>query len=576
MSRNVVGEGSYGCVHKPSIHCKTGVEAGFDYKGYVSKIMKRHHAEKELEEFVVIGSYDKKNEYHLGTPIMCSPKLNKNIIQNDISKCKYINAQTVKNYPDEYKILLLKYGGPDLKDFCDSHINKYLSTNKKQKVAQFWLEVHHLIKGLKFFKDNGIVHNDIKPQNILFNNKTGKLVYIDFGLMRSKSEIIKTSKASTNSAGVYHWSYPFDCGFMNKSKYDRYKNYSDLTKDTYKAELINMICFGSKVNTLDIPISRPRAFEVLFSYINPDGNPPMIAKQTAYIYSFFNGFNNLITNNSYDYVLDHITDSIDVFGLGFTLQFILNCFLKHGAINQDFFIRLSIFFRKMYDFNPETREQNIDILLDEYENILLETGILTMLKKSFRNNTLLDDIPLSPKLMKKIVEEEKSSLSGSKKLSKELEKLANLDVDPDKKIKECPPGKELNESTGRCIKKCEPGQIRNAKFKCVSSKNKKSPINNNNSKTRKNNNVTKRKKCPQGKTLNPLTKRCVKKCEPGQIRNEQFKCVSPKKEKQLKGDTEKQCPEGKTINPLTKRCVKKCEPGQIRNDKFRCVSPPKK
>jgi serine/threonine protein kinase len=569
MSRNVVGEGSYGCVHKPSIHCKSGVEPGFDYKDYVSKIMKRQQAEKELEEFVVIGSYDKNNEYHLGTPIMCSPKLNKNIIQNDISKCRNINAVSVKDHPDDYKILLLKYGGPDLKEFCDSHINKYLATNKKQKVAQFWLEVHHLIKGLQFFKNNGIVHYDIKPQNILFNNKTGKLVYIDFGLMRSKSTIVRNSKTSTNSGGVYHWSYPFDCGFMNKSKYDRYKNYSDLTKDTYKAELINMICFGSKVNTLNIPIHRPRAFEVLFSYINPDGSPPMVAKQTAYIYSFFNGFNNLIKSNSYDYVLDHITDSIDVFGLGFTLQFILNCFLKHGAINQDFFIRLSIFFRKMYDFNPETRELNIDNLLNEYENILLETGVLTMLKKSFRNNTLVDDIPVSPILMKKIVEETKTSTSRSKKLSKELEKLANLDVITDKKMKECPDGKELNIATNRCVKKCEPGQIRNDKFKCVTSKNKKST--NNNAKTRKKDNVTKRKKCPQGKTINPLTKRCVKKCEPGQIRNELFKCVSPKKENQPR--VEKQCPEGKTNNPLTNRCVKKCEPGQIRNEQFKCVSP---
>jgi serine/threonine protein kinase len=526
MSRNVIGEGSYGCVHKPSIRCKSGVQPGFDYKDYVSKIMKRHHAEKELEEFVVIGSYDKKNEYHLGTPTMCSPKLNKNIIQNDISKCRNINALSVKDYPDDYKILLLKYGGPDLKDFCDSHINKFLATNKKQKVAQFWLEIHHLIKGLQFFKNNGIVHYDIKPQNILFNDKTGKLVYIDFGLMRSKSEIVQNSKRSANSGGVYHWSYPFDCGFMNKSKYNKYKNYSDLRKDTYKAELINMICFGSKVNTLSIPIKHPRAFEVLFSYINPDGNPPLFTKQSAYIYNFFDGFNNLIKKNSYDYVLDEITDSIDVFGLGFTLQFILNCFHRHNAVDLGFFTRLSTFFHKMYDFNPETRELNINNLLNEYENILLETGILTMLKKSFRNNTLVDDIPVSPILMKKIVEETTTSLtSRSKKLSKELEKLADVDAFTYKKIKECPPEKELNTSTGRCVKKCKPGQIRNNKFKCVSLKNKKSP--NNNEKTRKKQNS--KKKCPEGKTENPLTKRCVKKCEPGQVRNDKFRCVSKKK-----------------------------------------------
>ena len=47
---------------------------------------------------------------------------------------------------------------------------------------------------------------------------------------------------------------------------------------------------------------------------------------------------------------------------------------------------MSAFFHKMYDFNPETSETNIDALIDEYEAILLETGILTRLKKSFKNH----------------------------------------------------------------------------------------------------------------------------------------------------------------------------------------------
>jgi hypothetical protein len=44
----------------------------------------------------------------------------------------------------------------------------------------------------------------------------------------------------------------------------------------------------------------------------------------------------------------------------------------------------------MYDFNPETREINIDNLLNEYETILQETGILTRLQKTFENNNLIN------------------------------------------------------------------------------------------------------------------------------------------------------------------------------------------
>ena len=74
-------------------------------------------------------------------------------------------------------------------------------------------------------------------------------------------------------------------------------------------------------------------------------------------------------------------DSIDIYGLGFTLQYILNCFYKENAVDEDFFNRLSEFFYKMYDFNLETRELDIDKLINEYETILLDTGILARLKK---------------------------------------------------------------------------------------------------------------------------------------------------------------------------------------------------
>ena len=74
MKRNVIGEGSYGCVHSPSIQCKSPPKPGFDYKTYVSKIMKTKNAEQELKEFVMIGNIDKTNEYHLGQPILCKPK----------------------------------------------------------------------------------------------------------------------------------------------------------------------------------------------------------------------------------------------------------------------------------------------------------------------------------------------------------------------------------------------------------------------------------------------------------------------------------------------------------------------
>jgi serine/threonine protein kinase len=391
--RNIIGEGAYGCVHKPSLHClntnKT-TKQKINYKNYVSKIMKTEDAEKELKEFVVIGSYDNINEFHLGMPILCQPKLNDKIINNEISGCKNINSAEVKKHPNDYKILLVNFGGPDLKKLCISHLKTYLTKNTKLKTDKFWLEVHRLLKGIKFFKDNGIVHNDIKPQNILFNMKTNKLVFIDFGLMRSKEEIVSLSKKSDNFLGIYHWSFPFDCGLMNKNTWTAYKILSKAKKITYKNELSKMIINNSKKNTFDISIKNPSSFNTLFAYINTNEEPLSDSIKHDYIEHFFDGYNNLISSNSYDTMLEQTIDSIDVYGLGFTLQYILNCFYRQNVLDLIFFKRLSTFFYKMYDFNPETREINIDNLISEYENILLETGILTRLKKSFENHTIVN------------------------------------------------------------------------------------------------------------------------------------------------------------------------------------------
>jgi SNF2 family DNA or RNA helicase len=72
--------------------------------------------------------------------------------------------------------------------------------------------------------------------------------------------------------------------------------------------------------------------------------------------------------------------------------------------------------------------------------------------------------------------------------------------------------------------------------------------------------------CPADKDYNPKTKRCVKKCPEGKIRDAStFKC---KKDP----DYLKPCKDGKERNPVTKKCVKKCKEGSVRNPETgKCV-----
>jgi len=213
---------------------------------------------------------------------------------------------------------------------------------------------------------------------------------------------------------------------MNKKMFQKYKSSSYIKREEYLNQLSNLIVTKSEVNTLKLPIRHPDAFNILFTYINPEGITPLSATKYSYIQHFFDGFNELIdSSSSYSDVLNQITDSIDIFGLGFTMQYILNCFKRQKAVNIDTFTRLSAFFHKMYDFNPFLREKNIDTLINEYETIMLETGVLTRQKKDFENNLLVNKAPISKSTLEKMIKEDSSS---SRSLSKTMENVAELDA----------------------------------------------------------------------------------------------------------------------------------------------------
>jgi len=217
----------------------------------------------------------------------------------------------------------------------------------------------------------------------------------------------------------------------------------------------------------------------------PGTDMPAAAK-----YGFYDSaFNSLFEHSKlpYDEYLDKIIDTIDVYGLGFTFQYILNCFKRHNAVSEDFYTKASALFAKMFDPEITARVTDIKALLDEYEDILLETGILTRLKKTFENNNLVQRAPMPSPIMRLAEKQEASSIK-LKQLSSHMERVADMDpvlakalvktktkvnLKPSYTMKVCPPEKELNPVTNRCIKKCAPNEVRNASGRCVKNTTRK-------------------------------------------------------------------------------------------------------
>lgn len=75
--------------------------------------------------------------------------------------------------------LVFEYMDKDLKRFMDSHGKK--GALEAKQVRAF---MYQLLKGIMFCHDNRVLHRDLKPQNLLINNK-GQLKLGDFGLARA-------------------------------------------------------------------------------------------------------------------------------------------------------------------------------------------------------------------------------------------------------------------------------------------------------------------------------------------------------------------------------------------------------
>lgn len=367
--KEVIGQGIYGCIHKPSVRCEENPEPGFDYNKYVSKFMLKKDAIKEFNEFLIIDNIDKNNDYHLGRPIMCKPNLIFPTEKNAIKKCKRFNFNDIQQNPNNYSLLLLKYGGYDLKDFCTNYLNTFIN------VDRFWFSLNTLLEGIKLFHSYKISHNDIKPHNILFNPSTYEFRYIDFGLMDSYENMENTSLHNENALGIFHWSYPLETGFINNEQFVSYKEKSKPLKIEFQNKLTNSIINGDEIEELE----NPEQFNTLFKflYINPDKN---IVEQQ--INAFFNGFNDFISSVEYEEGIKMIIQSMDLFGLGFTIQYVANSFYKMDKIDKNFYDKLTKLCEKMYNFNILHRELNIQLLIDEYKSILEITGVLERLRHS--------------------------------------------------------------------------------------------------------------------------------------------------------------------------------------------------
>lgn len=475
MDPKVIGEGSYGCVHRPPMKCSNKKTRN---KNDISKLMASKHAAQELNEFKFIESADKGKDLYLGKPTKCKvDDTHSNRVA--ISGCSSTKFNSDKI--NDYSLLVMKYGGQDLEQF-GNEVRQWTNTKEnRDKIELFWLECLRLFYGLKVFHDNGIVHHDLKPQNIVYNQETHRLNYIDFGFMTKKKTLVDTATSSTNWLGdKHHWSFPLENVYWNRAKYMEAADSGLDANDAYMEfeDLVNASC---------------RHFFV--SILPANANKEKISKLSRR--ATVAAFETIIEFEPSDYnrFLNASVDTVDSYGVGIALMYVLN--RSRHLLSMELTAKLHDLF--LVDMlNPKVYMRlTPDQLLATYEDILQNSGLLEQHNRSIENHLIVVG---KPSAFKAIAEIAGSEFLVIPKSDKEM----SIEI-----VRQCPDGKEFKPTTKRCVKSCKAGYARNAAFKCIKNKTRKSASS---------------KKCADGKQRNPITGRCVKDCKPGYLRDKMFKC----------------------------------------------------
>ena len=171
-------QGGYGCVFHPGVSCK---EDGLLTDKYITKIQASKDTSSREK---VIGEKVKKikNYADYYAPILssCAVSLS-NVSDSEIKKCDIIKPDALT-----YAASKLRYVGKNtlLKHLLAKYTAKPIGINREI------VSTHKaLLDGFKRLSDAGIIHYDVKDNNVMCEDKTGTPIIIDFGLSIDVSEI---------------------------------------------------------------------------------------------------------------------------------------------------------------------------------------------------------------------------------------------------------------------------------------------------------------------------------------------------------------------------------------------------
>lgn len=172
--KKFVAAGTYGCIFDKALNCASHKKQPADAVSKVFADRESFEEEKSME--AMIKKIDPEHKFTRSFYDQCQ------VNSGDINRYAIDTCKHTKNQNSKYHQIVFQDGGNDLTKLMRKPGPKSVMSFRKI-LKRFRV----IIDGIHTLSKKKYVHLDIKPENILYNNK--KFFLIDFGLMCKKNEV---------------------------------------------------------------------------------------------------------------------------------------------------------------------------------------------------------------------------------------------------------------------------------------------------------------------------------------------------------------------------------------------------
>jgi len=290
-----VASGTYGVVFTPPIACKLKGELKKTKKDVGKVFLEKRGFLTEKQMMENIGIRFSK----FALPIRYACEINaptKTDIQDIPSKFKgkIVTGMDQLVYPN---------GGMDLYSFSLGKANLELPSRVSWMIKIF-KHMSDLVHGIKTIVDNDMIHNDIKPQNMVYNTKDKKVYLIDWGLTMQRHDTYKILDR------IKAYTYPYYPPEYKISTLFSAKNRQASVKDILTLMDENMRIFSSRIKVEQLfskfDIDIVKECDMLSSYLACQ------TTSTKSVNDLFNPFTNRIDVYSVGVSLVHMLAELDL------------------------------------------------------------------------------------------------------------------------------------------------------------------------------------------------------------------------------------------------------------------------